>query len=86
MIKYIAFFPNLMDGTFPDFYNFFNSNLDTNKKILIIGPRIKNEHIKIINDGGVEYIIFLKINIYLFLNFIKIPIVLFIKIPYVLIF
>jgi hypothetical protein len=38
------------------------------------------------HNGGVEYIIFLKINIYLFLNFIKISIVLFIKIPYVLIF
>jgi hypothetical protein len=36
-------------------------------------------HNTILYIGGVEYIIFFKINIYLFLNFIKIPIVFFIK-------
>jgi len=50
MIKYIAFFSDLREGTFPDFNNFFNLNLNTNKKILIIGPHIKNDHLNIIND------------------------------------
>ena len=48
MIKYICFYQNGQEGTFPHIKNFFNSYFNNEKHILIIGPHIKSNHLSLI--------------------------------------
>lgn len=52
MIKYICFYQNGQEGTFPHIKNFFNSYFNIEKNILIIGPHIKPKHLSLmINEN-----------------------------------
>ena len=52
MVRYIAFYyDHTKEGVYKEFKLFFETNLDVTKNILIIGPHIKKNHMKIIRKS-----------------------------------
>lgn len=50
MIKYICFFQNGQEGTFPHVKTFFDKYLNTDKNLLVIGPHIKDNMLSFISS------------------------------------